>query len=290
MTNYIALGSNMSTWAEINFYDPQNGGGANNSIILPNSVPFPFDTPANDDNIAMYMESTLVVSNDATVSLGFLGDDANWMQVSNQTWTGLNENITGNSYIENDRIVFSGGSGNNRTVGSLDLTAGSYPMNVLWWENSGGSHLDVFQANYEAYSNSLPNTLIYRSLSTTSAEALPDLQGLQLGSPVDTNLITFTDITYDQSDANNHLVMLTWDSEINATYAIEAAGRFYKLPLVRDYQRRKFRRIKYHHYPARPAGHPLAGRRRRRCELDHLPRARGVAFYQTMRGERRRVI
>jgi hypothetical protein len=178
VSGYMAIPSNQSAWAEINFWDPQSGQQGQ----LPNSVPFPWDTPADDNNKALFGVATLVIPADTTIGLGFQGDDGSRLTVSNQTWnTPLLEAVNVNSVIAGDSIEHNVGTGNSRTVGSITLPAGSYPLSILYWEGGGGSYLDVFQRNPLIYEAQLPSSIPqYRPLSTTSAEVIQDIDGLQL--------------------------------------------------------------------------------------------------------------
>lgn len=179
--SYVEANLNQSYWPEINFYDPDSGSAG----MLANSLPFPWDTVGtNDDNKALFTLATLVVPADTTIGLGFQGDDGSRLTVSNQTWnTPLVYAINSNSKIVGDSIEHNVGTGNSLTVGSIDLAAGEYPISVLWWEGGGGSYLDVFQQNLDIAGNMLPKNLgvsTYRTLSSTSAEVIYDIDGLQL--------------------------------------------------------------------------------------------------------------
>jgi len=179
VSNYVAAASNQSAWAEINFYDPQSGG--THTTAIPNSVPFPWNTGAVDENKALYAVATLDIPADMTIGLGFQGDDGSRLTVSNQTWNSpLAEAVNVNSVIVGDSLEHNIGTGNSRTVGSITLTSGTYDLSLLYWQGTGGSYLDVFQKNLKAYESQLPNTFLYRPLSATSAETIPDINGLQL--------------------------------------------------------------------------------------------------------------
>ena len=140
---YVASGSNRTTWADINFLDPESGA----EHELPNSVPFPFDSAADDNNVAMYMTARLQILSNDTYHLGFRGDDGSWLQVEGQTWDSIVHNQTGNSYIEQDKIALNQGTGDSRTIGAITLPIGEYTVNALWWEATGGASFDLFCGN-----------------------------------------------------------------------------------------------------------------------------------------------
>lgn len=183
VSNYVATASNQTTWAEINFYDPESGG--THAIAIPNSVPFPWNTAAVDENKALYAVAKLMIPSDTTIGLGFQGDDGSKLAVSNQTWNSLLEippDLVDQTFtsIDGDSIVMNDGSSNSRTVGSISLAAGTYDVSILYWQGTGGSYLDVFQRNIKAYDAQLPVSFIYRPLSTTSAGTITDIDGLKL--------------------------------------------------------------------------------------------------------------
>ncbi|MDD2597782.1 MAG: lectin-like protein [Kiritimatiellae bacterium] len=183
VSNYVAAASNQSSWAEINFYDPESGGS--HAVAIPNSVPFPWNTLAVDINKAIYASAKLTIPASTTLGLGFQGDDGSKLRVFNQAWNSLIELPPDPAqhlvtYIDGDSINVDGGGGNSRTVGSITLAGGVYDMSLLYWQGGGSSYLDVFQKNIKAYDNQLPARFIYRPLSTTSGGTLNDINGLKL--------------------------------------------------------------------------------------------------------------
>ncbi len=170
--NYVMPDSNRTSWVEINFLDPENGSEQE----LPGSVPFPFDTTNDENNVAMYMTAKLQILSNDTYHLGFRGDDGSWLQVVSQTWDSIVYNQTGNSYIEQDKIVLNQGTGNSRTIGAITLPSGEYTVNALWWETSGGASLDIFGGNGRIAQQALP--VSYAALAADGARTENDPDGL----------------------------------------------------------------------------------------------------------------
>ena len=179
---YVANASNESTWAEINFYDPQSSGGAYHYYIIPDSIPFPWNTPSDDNTKALYAESTLSIPADTSIGLGFMGDDGSKLTVADQTWDYIiKAAVPSATSIQGDSLVMNSGTANSFSVGAMSLTNGTYDVSILWWEGSGGSYLDVFQMSWDAYNGHLTPDYLYHTLSTTSdQDSKTDFDGLQL--------------------------------------------------------------------------------------------------------------
>ena len=172
---YVQAGSNQTQWGEINFLDPESGGEQE----LLGSVPFPFDTPGDDNSVAMYMTAKLQILSNDTYRLGFRGDDGSWLQVVSQTWDSIVHNQIGKSVIENDKIVLDENTGNSRTIGAITLPEGEYAVNALWWENGGGASFDIFCGNGSMPAQAVPTT--YIALAGDGARIENDADGLPLG-------------------------------------------------------------------------------------------------------------
>lgn len=139
--------SNKTTWASINFYDL--GSGQNTTAgSIPNSVRFPYDVEQTNNteiHVAMFMRASLVVPISGTYYLGFQGDDGSWLRVVGQPWSSIAYSYftNANLYIEGDKLVCNQGGGNTRTIGLINLTAGTYDIESLWWQGTGGAHYEV---------------------------------------------------------------------------------------------------------------------------------------------------
>lgn len=136
----LAGASTVSNVPRIQYRDPQAGGGG--SIC---SLPFPQDTPADDEDFAIRATAQLAIPADGTYHIGFQGDDGGYLQIEGQTWDGgIIENDEGSPVVNGDRIEFDANTGNSRTVGAITLTAGTYTIRTLFWERGGGAYHWVF--------------------------------------------------------------------------------------------------------------------------------------------------
>ncbi len=132
--------STTTLWDALNFNDPQSGGPGS----IGGDVPFPRNTPNDDDNYAMRATGTLVIPVEGDYLLGFQGDDGGYLQVEGQVWDEIVENATGAGVISGDSLRTEVGTGNSRTVGRIHLAAGEYTIRTLVYEGGGGSYWEVF--------------------------------------------------------------------------------------------------------------------------------------------------
>ncbi|MDB6135514.1 MAG: autotransporter-associated beta strand repeat protein [Verrucomicrobiales bacterium] len=168
----------------LNFNDPGFGGTGS----FANDAPIPWNnsgTPADDNYFATLMEGTIRVPADGEYFIGWQGDDGGFLEFVNPPWpvsfNHLTANATGNSVITDSsdglskgRLQHNGGGGNTRTIGAIELPAGQYPVRVMWFEDAGSSHFEVFAAGPEQPYNLITTT------SGTTANGPQDSDGLQL--------------------------------------------------------------------------------------------------------------
>lgn len=86
-----------SSWAQINFFDPQSGGTGR----IAGDVPWPRNTDADDNRYAMRMNGTLRIPESGEYLIGFQGDDGTKLTIggSHSGFSALTENATGGGVI-----------------------------------------------------------------------------------------------------------------------------------------------------------------------------------------------
>ena len=150
----IDVDKTTTTWAVLNFTDPESG---NNGSFTPNN-PFPRNTAADDNNYAMRATGNLVIAQAGVYNLGFQGDDGGYMDITgpgNPVWTSvvetnhplqavITESVPGSGV--NNRLQVEVGTGNSRTIGNITLAAGTYSIKTLVFEGGGGSWWEVIGA------------------------------------------------------------------------------------------------------------------------------------------------
>ena len=128
--------------AAINFNDPGFGGPGR----FGGDTSFAIATAADDNDFGCIYTGNLVIPTDGTYHIGFQGDDGGYLRIPGQTFTSLIENETGSSVIDEAgaRIAADIPIGNSNTVGEITLAAGSYPIEVGFFERGGGAYFEVF--------------------------------------------------------------------------------------------------------------------------------------------------
>ena len=129
----------------INFTDEQGPG---NLGFFDSEIDFGTDTPAADDSFLMLARCTVNVATAGNYTFGIRGDDGCRLRVVGRRFTsstrllGTNNADPGNV---GDAIVFSG-TGDGAVLGVVNLPAGDHDLELTWFENNGGSAIEVFSA------------------------------------------------------------------------------------------------------------------------------------------------
>ena len=162
----------------LNFADPEsNPFGAGNFL---SDVPFPSNTPLDDDDFALLAEATLVVPRDSDYDIGFRGDDGSFLTIEGGVFDQIIIDATGNAVgVGTDTITCDCLTGDSLTVGRIHLAPGEYPIRAFLFERSGGAHLEVFGGQTGA-----PKRLLLRNgagFESLFDGLLPEIAG---GSPL----------------------------------------------------------------------------------------------------------
>ena len=133
----------------INYTDPNGGGGS--KLGYP-QTPFPGDNPsAGDDKIALGAKATLDITDPGVYTFYLLADDGAQFRMPDITgWSvpaGQNAAIT--ALTDGFQVTSYQSAG---AFGQIDLAAGTYPIEAIMYENTGGSFFSIWAA-YGAYSS-----------------------------------------------------------------------------------------------------------------------------------------
>ena len=189
----------------VNFNDPQAGGPGR----IPGDIPFPIDTGADDNDFLIEFSANLVIPVSGTYSLGFQGDDGAYLRIPGQKFDSISQNATGDSVIDEAgaRLICDCLTGDSSTIGTITLTAGTYPVEGAFFERGGGAYFEVFGGQVGSQL-----TLIEKG-GARSVE-LPR-RGVALVSKAQS--IRITDFIYDQS---NDKLTISWTAREGKTYGL----------------------------------------------------------------------
>ncbi len=153
----------------IHFADPECSTPGH----FPHPVPFPNNTPADDDHFAMRATGTLVIPANGTYNIGFSGDDGASVRIAGQAWTQLARAPSREARMEDDHFsCFDITSAPDATtVAEISLLKGTYPIEVTYLENILFANLEVFAG---------PAGYPVRLLKKGGAEMVADHDGLEL--------------------------------------------------------------------------------------------------------------
>ncbi len=223
----------VTTWDRLDFFDPQNGSQGS----FPNSIPWPLDTDADDHNYAMRATGALVITDPGFYHLGFQGDDGGYMQIDGPleggapvTWSHIAaQNHPESAIVTGDtghlnRLQLQLGTGNSRTIGAIELSAGTYTVKTLVYEGTGGSWWEVVGAKASPSTN-----IAYPLLVKGSGGIVHYPSGIQLierpeVTPPDDGDFRITDPAFTVGeDGVIGSVSFSFGSQDGATYTVEAS-------------------------------------------------------------------
>ena len=190
----------------INFADPQNPG--NPAGFFGDDAPFPNGTAGDDNDFAVEAIGVLEIPADGLYQFGFRGDDGGSLRIVGQTWSNLVFGADANSVISGDTLVHNTNTGNSHTRANIQLAAGNYTIQALYWERSGG-------ANFEVYGDLANRNHFPDLLRGGGAREVPDEAGLTLAM-IDPPLLGVP--VYNAALGT---VSLSWNSMPDARYTIK---------------------------------------------------------------------
>ena len=163
--------------ASVNYIDPQTNGVPTGSFGA--DIPFPGDSGADDNDFAIRGFAELVIPADGTYQFGFRGDDGGYIRITGGpdtnggNFASILANATGLSQIQEngDLLICDCLTGDSNTLGESFLAAGTYSIEVGFFERGGGAWFEVFGSG--------PNSG-QMLLMTGGAAVTPDVDGLQL--------------------------------------------------------------------------------------------------------------
>ena len=113
-------------YAALNFADPENTG--NNNTSLPGRVPFPGDTPGDDNNFTVRAQTHIYIPEAGTYVFGSRHDDN--IQIFFDTG-------------KTPGVIFTGNDATTHTVEVTYAEPGYYNLTLLFQENNGGACLNL---------------------------------------------------------------------------------------------------------------------------------------------------
>jgi hypothetical protein len=124
----------------INFLDTDGNGHFGADSV------FPGDTVADDNNFAVDVNATLLVSEDSAGwwTFGINSDDGFRLDIDGADFSSFAGDV--GTAIVNGNLEFNSGRGTDDSFGSIFLAAGTYDLNLRYWEGGGGSALELFYA------------------------------------------------------------------------------------------------------------------------------------------------
>ncbi|MEZ5300407.1 MAG: PEP-CTERM sorting domain-containing protein [Verrucomicrobiales bacterium] len=128
------------------------GNGGTGAGIFGGNTAWPGGFPGGDQtDFAMSASGALVIGEDGTYQFGFQGDDGGMLEIRDGDgnivgFRSTSDDDNDASLVRNGQLVADYNTGNSRTVGLIDLMAGTYTINGLFWERGGGDNFEIFGA------------------------------------------------------------------------------------------------------------------------------------------------
>lgn len=159
----------------LNFADPDTNGGGG-PVLSAAPSPFlsnDFTGPAADDNNLLAIAKSRIsipVAGDYTIQVR--SDDGFVLRIKGQPWVAMN----GDGYIDPldpTALVFERGTGDANTRGVVNLAAGEYDVEFVYWEGGGGAYFEVSSATGSRLTNESAQWV-----ALGSTESVPELDAL----------------------------------------------------------------------------------------------------------------
>jgi hypothetical protein len=155
----------------INFVDPNAPG---NLGSFGGETNFGTNTAGDDNTFLVLAKCTVHISTESDYTFGFIGDEGSRLRIVGQTFlSSASVNGAASNPVppahQGDAIYWSGATTNSGTVGVVHLAPGDYPLELTYWENTGGASIEVFAA--PGAKSSIDNT--FHLIGDTAAGGLP---------------------------------------------------------------------------------------------------------------------
>lgn len=137
VANYLA--------SVINFNDPE---GAGNLGYFVGETTFGTNTAGADDNYLMVARCGIRIPTTGDYTFGFRGDDGSRLRILGKQFASSTRVTAGpaDPAHNGDGLYFVNGTGDSNTLGVVNLPAGDYALEFVWWEGTGGSSVEVYAA------------------------------------------------------------------------------------------------------------------------------------------------
>ena len=135
--------------AVIDYIDPEDWGGGDFSV----NNPFGGNTSADDDFFALQIHGTVRIPSSGTWTFGVNSDDGFRLKLDGAVF----DTLAGcTNPAGSDTMEYAGLRGASDSLGAVDLAAGDYEFDLVYFENGGGSGLEFFAApgafpSFESY-------------------------------------------------------------------------------------------------------------------------------------------
>jgi hypothetical protein len=144
------------TAAMVNHNDPDNSGTG----IFHSDAAFRTNVGGDTNDIAFRATATLRIATPGDYTFGFNGDDGGQLTfldpdgpggpLTAPAFTGFNrlgdQNAAHTVGINGGSLFYDSNTGNSHLIGQINLAAGDYPIEFLYWERGGGALVELFGA------------------------------------------------------------------------------------------------------------------------------------------------
>ena len=129
----------------LDFTDPDTNGSGG-PILGGTPMPFLSDTAGvDDDNIMVSAKGRIKVVEPGDYTLQVRSDDGFALKVNGASFS----SVSGGGQLDRfdpSTMLFAAGTGDANTRGVINLAAGEYDVEFVWWEGGGGAYYEVTSA------------------------------------------------------------------------------------------------------------------------------------------------
>ena len=138
------------TSPKLDYTDPETNGTGGPILGTP-PIPYLSNTSADDNEIHAVAKGRIKVVEPGDYTIQVRSDDGFALKVHGANFTSVH-GAGSLDIVDNSTIYFPSGTGDADTRGVINLAAGEYDVEFVWWEGGGGSFYEVTSAK-GAYPN-----------------------------------------------------------------------------------------------------------------------------------------
>lgn len=149
----------------LNFNDL--GGGQGGGGIFGGELPIPGNIAGDDEDVVVVAKARILITETGDYTFGVHSDDGFALRIRGKTWT----SVSGAGQLapgDPGTVVYQYGTGDANTRAVVNLAAGEYDLEFVWFEDGGGAFAELYAAKGAYACDSQANYRLVGFVPTTT--------------------------------------------------------------------------------------------------------------------------